>query len=376
MTIQRIEIIRVAIPFSAGGRVNESVEDDDAFNAASPNISRMESLLVRLQTDDGRVGWGEAFGHGLNPVTFSALRDLVGPFFLGTLLADREATMEKAMRAFHGFGRTGAVLYALSAIDIALWDLAAQQAGLPLCRFLGGESRQLELYASLVSYGNDPEEVARQVRRVYDLGYRRLKLHETAPAAIAAAREALPADAQLMVDTNCPWRADEAVQVAESLRGLNLTWLEEPVWPPDDFAGLARVRQTGVPISAGENASGIEGLRQLLAAGAVDVVQPSVAKIGGVSGMLQAFAMARDAGVHLVPHCFYYGPGLMAAAHLTATLGADVALEVPLIEFERNLHAWLDFQPHMHLPDRPGLGFEPDAQVLREATIDSYTLTL
>lgn len=376
MTIQRIEIIRVAIPFSAGGRVNESVEDDDAFNAASPNISRMESLLVRLQTDDGRVGWGEAFGHGLNPVTFSALRDLVGPFFLGTLLADREATMEKAMRAFHGFGRTGAVLYALSAIDIALWDLAAQQAGLPLCRFLGGESRQLELYASLVSYGNDPEEVARQVRRIYDLGYRRLKLHETAPAAIAAAREALPADAQLMVDTNCPWRADEAVQVAESLRGLNLTWLEEPVWPPDDFAGLARVRQTGVPISAGENASGIEGLRQLLAAGAVDVVQPSVAKIGGVSGMLQAFAMARDAGVHLVPHCFYYGPGLMAAAHLTATLGADVALEVPLIEFERNLHAWLDFQPHMHLPDRPGLGFEPDAQVLRDATIDSYTLTL
>jgi len=376
MIIQRIEIIRVAIPFSAGGRVNESVEDDDAFNAASPNISRMESLLVRLQTDDGRVGWGEAFGHGLNPVTFSALRDLVGPFFLGTSLAGREATMEKAMRAFHGFGRTGAVLYALSAIDIALWDLAAQQAGLPLCRFLGGESRQLELYASLVSYGNDPEEVARQVRRVYDLGYRRLKLHETAPAAIAAAREALPADAQLMVDTNCPWRADEAVQVAESLRGLNLTWLEEPVWPPDDFAGLARVRQTGVPISAGENASGIEGLRQLLAAGAVDVVQPSVAKIGGVSGMLQAFAMARDAGVHLVPHCFYYGPGLMAAAHLTATLGADVALEVPLIEFERNLHAWLDFQPHMHLPDRPGLGFEPDAQVLREATIDSYTLTL
>ncbi|MGE8501283.1 MAG: mandelate racemase/muconate lactonizing enzyme family protein [Pseudomonas sp.] len=376
MNIQRIEIIRVAIPFSAGGRQNEAVEDDDAFNAASPNISRMESLLVRLETDTGLVGWGEAFGHGLNPVTFTALRDLVGPFFLGSALAERDTTMEKAMRAFHGFGRTGAVLYALSAIDIALWDLAAQLAGQPLCRFLGGESRPLELYASLVSYGNDPEEVARQVRRVYDLGYRRLKLHETAPAAIAAAREALPADGQLMVDTNCPWRADEAVQVAESLRGLNLTWLEEPVWPPDDFTGLARVRKTGVPVSAGENASGIEGLRQLLAAGAVDVVQPSVAKIGGVSGMLQAFAMAREAGVQVVPHCFYYGPGLMAAAHLTAILDEQVALEVPFIEFERNLHGWLAFQPQMRLPERLGLGFEPDLQVLQDAMIDSCTLSL
>ena len=373
--ITQIDILRAAVPFTAGQRALADVAGEDTFNAASPNITRMETLMVRVHTDQGLIGWGEAFGHGLNPVTFTALKTLVGPFFLGARVEDHAATLEKALRAFHGFGRTGAVHYALSAIDIALWDLAAQAAGKPLCAHLGGEPRELELYASLVSYGNDPAEVARQVQRVHGLGFKRLKLHETESRAIAAAREALPAQAQLMVDTNCPWRASEAVEVATGLKGLNLTWLEEPVWPPDDLEGLARVRKVGVPIAAGENASGIEGFRTLLASGCVDVAQPSVAKIGGVTGMLQAFEIAREYGVKVVPHCFYYGPGLLAAAHLAATLPDDIALEVPMIEFERPLHDWLAFTPRKTLPARAGLGFAPDLALLEESLIESVTLT-
>ncbi|WP_142846307.1 mandelate racemase/muconate lactonizing enzyme family protein [Telmatospirillum sp. J64-1] len=376
MRIAKIDVIRVRLPFSAGERASAQVADEDAFNAASPNISQMESLLVRVETDTGLCGWGEAFGHGLNPVTFTALKELVGPFFLGTALEDHKETLASAQRAFHGFGRTGAVLYALSAIDIALWDLAAQQAGQPLHAFLGAPSPELEVYASLVSYGNDPEEVACQVRRVGGLGFRRIKLHETAPSAIAAARHALPEGAQLMVDTNCPWSAEEAVRIAKGLRDLGLAWLEEPVWPPDDFAGLAAVRKVGVPLAAGENASGVEGFRQLLAAGAVDVAQPSVAKIGGISGMLEIFEMARDHDVQVVPHCFYYGPGLLAAGHLAATLPGKVPLEVPFIHFERKLHDWLDFKPRMTLPDRSGLGFQPDPEVMRAGMVDHCSLSL
>ena len=375
MKIIKIEILRIAVPFTADEHAATQVASDDAFNAASPDITRMESLLVRLTSDDGREGWGEAFGHGINPVTFTALEKLVAPFFLGTELDQRQQTYQQALRAFHGFGRTGAVLYAVSAIDIALWDIAAQVAGRPLYAFLGAPSRELELYASLVSYGNDPQDVARQVSRVHALGYRRLKLHETAPEAIAAARSALPPEAQLMVDVNCPWQVEQAHGIASQLRELGLTWLEEPVWPPDDFAGLARVREAGVPIAAGENASGIEGFRQLLQSGAVDVAQPSVAKIGGVTGMLEAIASAREIGVYLVPHCFYFGPGLLAAAHLTATLGADVALEVPFVQFEDNLHPFLDFQPRMSLPDVPGLGFVADPVFLERYQIDRVELT-
>src|SRR5690606_16075075 len=104
------------------------------------------------------------------------------------------------------------------------------------------------------------------------------------------------------------------------LRELGLHWLEEPIWPPDDFESLATLRNAGVPLAAGENASGIDGYERYLKAGAPDIIQPSVTKIGGVSAMLQAFALGRRYGARVQPHCFYYGPGLYATAQVTAAL--------------------------------------------------------
>jgi L-alanine-DL-glutamate epimerase-like enolase superfamily enzyme len=373
MVIHSIEIIRISMPFTTGTEHRQNLgqaKDDDAFNAASPTHRKMESLMLKVTTEGGMVGWGEAFGHGSNPVTFKALSDVVGPMFIGTRLVDREQTMEKAKRALHGFGSTGAMVYALSGIDIALWDLAAQQAGVPLYQLLGGTARTLELYASLVSYGNDPAEVHRQVSRARELGFRKIKLHENQVEAIAAARSALPVAAgELMVDVNCPWSVSEASDIARQLQPLELTWLEEPVWPPDDVAGLAQVRREGVRLSAGENAAGVQGIKALLEQQAVDVLQPSVAKIGGIGAMLQVFALAREHGVKVVPHCFYFGPGLLAVAHLCTLLPEEVAVEVPFIEFERLLYPALAFTPRMDLPAAAGLGFTPDVQVIEDYCI-------
>lgn len=374
MIIRSIEIIRISIPFSAGTESRKNwgrAKDDDAFNAASPSHRRMESLMLKVTTDTGMVGWGEAFGHGSNPVTFKALSDVVGPMFIGTRLEDREQTLERVRRAVHGFGSTGPMVYALSGMDIALWDLAAQDAGVPLYQLLGGVPRTLELYASLVSYGNDPDEVHRQVSRARDLGFRKIKLHETDVDAIAAARVALPVTAgELMVDVNCPWSVAEASDIAQRLKGLELTWLEEPVWPPDDVAGLALVRRIGVPLSAGENAAGVQGIKALLEHQAVDVLQPSVAKVGGISAMLQVFALAKHHGVKVVPHCFYFGPGLLVVAHLCTLLPHEVAMEVPFIEFERLLYPALAFKPRMDLPSAAGLGFAPDLQVIEDYCVE------
>ena len=241
MNIRSIEILRLCIPFTAGTERQQhphQAKDDDAFNAASPSHRTMQSLMLKVTTDTGRVGWGEAFGHGCNGVTFEALKSVVAPLFIGTRLEDRELTLEKARRAVHGFGSTGAMVYALSGIDIALWDLAAQSADVPLYQLLGGTRRTLEVYASLVSYGNDPDEVRRQVARARAQGFRKIKLHETRVEAIEAAREALPVSAgELMVDVNCPWSVAQAQGIAARLLNLELTWLEEPVWPPDDVAG-------------------------------------------------------------------------------------------------------------------------------------------
>ncbi|WP_455924634.1 mandelate racemase/muconate lactonizing enzyme family protein [Pseudomonas putida] len=374
MIIQKIELLRLSIPFTAGTAERKTLgqaQDDDAFNAASPRHRQMQSLIIKITTDTGHIGWGEAFGHGANPATLTALQAMVAPLFIGTACKDHLATLETARRALHGFGSTGPVMYALSGIDIALWDLAAQAAGKPLYDYLGGQPRELELYASLVSYGGDPEEVFRQVRRARQQGFSKIKLHETRYEAIAAARQALPAhEGELMVDVNCPWTVQQASDMAERLRPLELTWLEEPVWPPDDAHGLAQVRRVGVPLSAGENAAGVNGLRALFEQGAIDVAQPSVAKVGGITAMLQVFDLAREYGVNVVPHCFYFGPGLLAVAHLCTLLPAEVAVEVPFIEFEALLYPALDFKPRMTLAPVPGLGFVPDPQVLERYCIE------
>ena len=387
MRISQIDILRVGLPFDAGrlsradtSQAETSAVDDktDAFNAASRHLQRMETLLVRVSTDDGHVGWGEGFGHLINPVTFAALAGPVGRYFLHAEVtadpASFSGTMLAAHQAFHAFGRTGPVLFALSAIDTALWDLCAQAAGVPLHRLLGAERDAVSVYASLVSYDNDPAEVAYQVKRAQAAGFKKMKLHETTRAAIAAAREALPSDVALMVDVNCPWTLEEAQREVSGLRELSLGWVEEPIWPPDDVNGLAALRASGVPLSAGENASGVQGFRSLFEAGAVDIAQPSVAKIGGISGMLDVIRLASTFDVAVVPHCFYYGAGLLATANLVATLPQSVSLEIPWLQWPEPLHAAQNTGATLQLDTGPGLNFRPDDRVIERYLIDKASL--
>ncbi|RJT40824.1 mandelate racemase/muconate lactonizing enzyme family protein [Rahnella woolbedingensis] len=379
MKITQIEVLRVAIPFSSG-RDKTPETQTDAYNAASPELTRMETLLIKISTDTGLHGWGEGFGHLCNPMTEAALNGLVGRFFLGQTCPQSPeeiaVLMQQAEINFHVFGRTGPVLFALSAVDIALWDLLAKARNQPLWQLLGAKRQKIGVYASLVSYGNHPERVAKKVLSTYQAGFRAIKLHETAYPAIAAAREVLPADAELMLDVNCPWNVEEAAEQAQALRSLNLGWLEEPVWPPDDLAGLAEVRKQGTRIAAGENAAGVQGFVEHFEHGSIDVAQPSVSKVGGITAMLKVFALAKQYHIRVVPHCFYYGAGLMATAQLVATLDDSVSLEVPYIQWQETLYPQLDFAPQMTLPDTPGTGFEPSPSVMKKYLISSQTLSL
>ncbi|MFL9981490.1 mandelate racemase/muconate lactonizing enzyme family protein [Paraburkholderia graminis] len=386
MRIRSIEVIRAALPFDAGRRQAPQASQPsantpdagDAYNAASRTLHKMETLLVKHVADDGSIGWGEAFGHLCNPVTFAALAGPVGRFFIGTEVSADPARftgrVEAAHQAFHAFGRTGPMLYALSAIDIALWDLCAQAANRPLHRLLGAKRDSVDVYASLVCYDNDPDEVAFQVQRTHRAGFRAMKLHETQRAAIEAARAALPDDVALMVDVNCPWSAEEAQRQVSALKDVGLGWIEEPVWPPDDAAALAQVRRAGVRISAGENASGVAGFRQYFGQRAIDIAQPSVTKIGGISGILDVIRLAAEHDVRVVPHCFYYGAGLLATAQIVATLPDDVALEVPWLQWPTRLYPQHDFGPTFDLTDAPGLGFQPDLDVLHRHADDTATV--
>ena len=166
-------------------------------------------------------------------------------------------------------------------------------------------------------------------------GYRDIKLHQVTRADVLAAKAAPGAGrARIMLDVNCAWSVEEAHQAAQSLTGDDLLWLEEPVYPPEDVHGLAEVRKVGIPIAAGENNVGLFGFRSLIEAGAIDIAQPSVTKIGGIGEVLRVIALGKAHGVQVTPHCPYFGPGFLASVHVIAGL-----IDRPLVEV-----LWLDME--------------------------------
>jgi L-alanine-DL-glutamate epimerase-like enolase superfamily enzyme len=211
-----------------------------------------------------------------------------------------------------------------------------------------------------------PDTVASSCARALDQGYRQIKLHEITVPAVQAARDATGPDVALMLDTNCPWSVDEALAMVAALRPFDLHWLEEPVWPPEDHAGLATVRAAGAVMAAGENAAGLLEFRRSFELRALDVAQPSVTKIGGVSTMRRIIALAQEFGVRVVPHCPYFGPGFIASLHITAALPADTPVERLAVDLEASPFGdWVDAKDgHMRVPQGPGLGVDPDPALI------------
>ena len=352
MTITAVESILLTVPYRTSGGL-QSI-------AGRPSAG-LNMLLVRLDTDDGVTGWGEAFGHGVCPATKTAFDTLVAPMLIGRDPSGIDALMHDLQQTLHLFGRSGAVMYALSGVDIALWDIAGKVAGQPLYRLLGGAERALPAYASLLRCSG-PDTVASSCVRALDQGYRQIKLHEITVPAVQAARDAAGAGVTLMLDTNCPWSVDEALAMVAALRPFDLHWLEEPVWPPEDHAGLATVRAAGAVTAAGENAAGLLEFRRSFELGALDVAQPSVTKIGGISAMRRIIALADEFGVRVVPHCPYFGPGFIASLHIAAALPADTPVERLAVDLEASPFGdWVDAKDgHMRVPQGPGLGVDPD----------------
>ncbi|HUC65043.1 MAG TPA: mandelate racemase/muconate lactonizing enzyme family protein [Stellaceae bacterium] len=327
----------------------------------------LDTLLVRVDTDAGVTGWGEAFGYNVNEGTKATIDTLIAPLCIGRSAAAIGALMTDLQRKLHLFGRGGPVTYGLSGIDIALWDIAGKCAGLPLHRLLGGAGRQaLRAYASLLRY-HDPAVTAKLTAEAVDRGYRHVKLHEIELAPVASARAAVGPDIAIMVDTNCPWSLAEARDMARQLAPQDLFWLEEPIWPPEDFGALAQLRRAGLmPIAAGENAGSTLHFAHMFAAGAVDYAQPSVTKIGGISEMRKVVALAEAANVGVVPHSPYFGPGLLATLHVAASAGQDMLIERLYVDFETPLFGDLAHARNgmMTVPEGPGLGAEPDPAVI------------
>jgi D-galactarolactone cycloisomerase len=326
-----------------------------------------KQILVEVRTDDGLTGWGEAFAYGVPLAVCNVIEEGLAPIVTGQDAGHIEALVDRMHRALMIWGRRGLAMMAISGVELALWDLAGKARGVPVYTLLGGlVQRGVRAYASLPRY-ESPADVARAASAMASQGFTAIKLHQTDVASVAAAREAVGANVELMLDTNCPWNVEDAIRMARRLEPYALRWLEEPVWPPEDYEGLARVRQaTSNSIACGENEATVFGFREIIRAGAADVVQPSVTKVGGLLELKKIATIAAAANVTLVPHSYYFCAGRAATLHAIASTPG-----VPYIEFGAGeLSPALLQSPircvngTVSVEDRPGLGADPDPDVI------------
>ena len=362
MSIKTVTAHALSLPFDIGG-------PKPIFAGKE---RQMEMLLIRVETQDGLVGFGESFGFAIWPATVQALERLVAPLAIGQDESQITTLTQEIGRRLHPLGRAGPVTFAISGLDIALWDIAGQRQNKSLTGLLGGALRsRIPAYASLIRY-NNPDLVAKNCAKAAAQGFKAIKIHEFSIDAIKAARQAIGKDIHLMVDANCPWDKTQALQACEVLRGENLFWLEEPLWPPEDHLGLAEIQTLGrIPTAAGENALGYMDFLDLIEKKSITYAQPSVTKIGGITEFIKVAQLIEDHALNLAPHSPYMGPGLIATAHLLATNSKDIFLEYTFCEMNENPlgPSILTQDGYFEVPMAPGLGIHIDMQIVEKLTV-------
>ncbi|MEP7283882.1 MAG: mandelate racemase/muconate lactonizing enzyme family protein [Rubrivivax sp.] len=343
------------------------------------------AVLIRVEDAEGREGWGEAWcnfpacgaEHRAQLVQTVLAPMLLGRSFPSPAAAWAELTSRTAVLAIQS-GEPGPIAQAIAGVDIALHDLAARRAGLPLWRLLAGvdrdvPDRKVTVYASGINPGS-PGDAVQGLRRE---GYRAFKLKVGFGADrdlgnLAEVRSAAGNDGVVMVDANQAWALDTALAMCARLAEFKPSWLEEPLradrpWHEWQRLGAA----TSIPLAAGENTIGDAAFDALIASRAIAVVQPDLAKWGGVSGVLGVIERIRSAGLRYCPHYLGAGVGLLASAHvLAAGLSGDSWLEVdsnpnplrtvlcpPLTTLRAGA---------IELSHASGLGIEPDLARLRK----------
>jgi L-alanine-DL-glutamate epimerase-like enolase superfamily enzyme len=356
MKITAVDAIALAIPYRTIGPPSPWLD------------GARKQLLVRVSTDEGLTGWGEAFALGAPLSTCQLIAESLAPLLVGESPLAVERLVDRMHRGTMLFGRRGLGMIAISGVELALWDLLGKARGVPVAELLGGLSvSRVPAYASLPRYER-PEQAAAAAREAVAQGFGAVKLHQIDVPSVRATRDAVGDSVALMLDVNCPWSPDEAIRVGRALGECRLAWFEEPVWPPEDYRGLARVRAAlATPLAAGENEATVFGFRELIAQQAVDILQPSVIKVGGLGEAKRIATLAAAWNVTVVPHSFYFGPGLAATLQLIGTTPGIPWVEYPAWELETPLltEPIRAVDGRVAVPTGPGLGVAVNEEAIR-----------
>lgn len=327
-----------------------------------------ELNTARIRDAEGAEGVGYTFTAGHNGAAIAALLQReMPPLLLGADADCIEQLWRKIWWILHYGGAGGPTVLALSAVDIALWDLKAKRANLPLWKLLGGFDPAVPCYAGGIDLQLNADELLAQTQGNLDRGFRAIKM-KVGRANLAedvdkvrAMRGMLGDGLPLMADANMCWTADQAIRAARRFAEYDLTWLEEPV-PPHDVAGSARVlREGGLPIAAGENLRTLWDFQCLIAAGGVSFPEPDVTNCGGVTAFMK---IAHLSEAHHLPVTSHGAHDI--TVHLLAACPNRSYLEAHGFGLDNYIASPLQIEDGMaQAPTRPGHGVELDWERLK-----------
>ena len=328
-----------------------------------------EVVIARLESECGSAGYGYTYTIGRGGAAIAALIECdLKPLLIGADTMRVEQTWERMWRCLHYVGRGGLVSFAMSAVDIALWDLRGQIDGAPLWKLLGGHSGDARAYAGGIDLQLDPGELVEQTRCNLQKGFRAIKIKvgrdklSEDVARVRAVRDCLGPDIPLMVDANMRWSVEQAIKAARAFREYDVFWLEEPTIP-DDYQGMARIAtEGGLPIAAGENLHTIFEFRHSIDIGKIAFPEPDVSNIGGITNWMRVAKLAYAHNLQVTSHGVHE-----LHLHLLAAIPNASLLEVHSFGLER----FITNPPQlnegiMRAPDLPGHGVKFDWEQLRE----------
>jgi len=332
-------------------------------DATHGDISHFELITVRCRTRDGAEGLGYTYTVGAGG---AAIRSLVARDLAPMLAGEDEERVERLWARMwwrlHYVGRGGLAAFAISAVDVALWDLRARRGGLPLWKLLGGHHPRVPAYAGGIDLQFPLDGLLSQTEERLRQGFRAIKMKVGRPRRaedverVRAMRALLGADVPLLVDANMRWTADEAIRASRALAAHDVYWLEEPIIP-DDIPGHARVvREGALPVAAGENLRTVHEFARLIAAGGVSFPEPDVSNVGGITAWLKVAHLAEAQNLPVTSHGVHD-----LHVHLLAAVPNASFLEVHGFGLERFMaHPLVLESGEAVAPDRPGHGVELD----------------